>query len=93
MNTAVIITKTEPKVKKQAQAIAKELGMSLSTLINTYLRQVVRTKKVELDLGEEPSPYLVKILKQAEKNIKEGKGSPAFDNVDDALDWLHKKVA
>lgn len=91
MNTAVIITKTDPEVKKKAQALAREFGISLSSMINTYLKQVIRTKKINLHLEEEPSPYLVKILKKAEKNLKEGKGSPVFKTGEEAVKWLEKQ--
>lgn len=91
MNTAVIITKTEPEVKKKAQALAREFGMSLSSLINTYLKQVVRTKKINLYLDEEPSPYLVKILKKSRKNYTEGKGSPVLKTGEEAVKWLEEQ--
>lgn len=93
MNTAVINIKTEPKVKLKAQKIARQIGVSLSSLINAYLRQFIRTKKVEFDLEEEPSPYLVRMLKRSEEDIKAGRVSPAFDDIEDAIKWLHKKSA
>ena len=88
MNTAVINIKTEPETKRKAQLLAGAVGMSLSGLINAYLKQLVRTKKVEFDLNEDPSPYLIKILKKAEKNYKEGKGSPVFRTGEEAVKWL-----
>ncbi len=88
MNTAVINIKTEVSTKKQAQKIASGLGISLSSFINAYLKELIKTKRVEFSLGETPSPYLIKVLKQAEKNLKEGKGSPVFDNAEDAIAWL-----
>ncbi|OGH18948.1 MAG: hypothetical protein A2868_03755 [Candidatus Levybacteria bacterium RIFCSPHIGHO2_01_FULL_40_15b] len=91
MNTAVIITKTEPATKVQAQRLAKDLGVSLSSLINAYLRQLVRTRRVEFDLGEEPSSRLKKILRQAEKNWKSGNHSPAFKTGEEAVAWLEKQ--
>ncbi len=93
MNTAVINIKTQPEVKLKAQEIARQIGVSLSALINAYLKKLIRTKKVEFDLKEEPSPYLVKMLKKAEKDIRAGRVSPAFDDVEDAIKWLHKKSA
>ena len=93
MNTAIINIKTQPETKAKAQQIARQIGVSLSSLLNAYLRKLVRTKKVEFDLGEEPSPYLIKILKKADKDIKAGRVSPAFDDVEDAIKWLHNKSA
>lgn len=93
MNIAVINIKTQPEVKAQAQRVARDLGLSLSSLINAFLKQFVKTKKVTFSLDEEPSPYLVKILKKADKDIKAGRVSPAFDDVEDAIKWLHRKSA
>lgn len=91
MNTAVIITKTEPGIKQRAQEIAHELGISLSSLVNAYLKQIVRTKRVEFNLNEVPSDYLVKTIKQAEKNFKARNTSPTFRNADESLKWLEKQ--
>ena len=91
MNTAVIITKTEPDVKKEAQLLAREFGMSLSSLVNASLKQVIRTKKIELSLEGSPSKYLVRQIRQAEKDIKAGRVSPAFKTGDEAVAWLEKQ--
>ena len=88
MNTAVVITKTDPEVKEQAQRVAKKLGISLSSLVNAYLKQIVRTRRVEFTLEEEPSEYLVKTIKQAEENYRTGKTSPAFTKAKDAVKYL-----
>lgn len=93
MNTAVINIKTEVETKRKAQQLAQAIGVSLSALINAHLKQLVRTQKVAFDLNEEPSEYLIKTIRQAEKNLKKGKGSPVFDNADDAIKWLHKQSA
>jgi len=46
MNTAVINIKTQPEVKAKAQEIAKEIGVSLSSLLNAYLKQFIKTNGV-----------------------------------------------
>ncbi|MBU1031755.1 type II toxin-antitoxin system RelB/DinJ family antitoxin, partial [Patescibacteria group bacterium] len=65
MNTAVVNVKVNPKVKRDAQQIAQALGLSLSSLINGYLRQIVRTKEVTFSLSEEPSEYMIQALKES----------------------------
>lgn len=72
MNTAVINIKTDPKVKAQAQEVAGELGFSLSALMNGYLRQLVRTRRVDFSLDETPSKYMVKALEESERQRKSG---------------------
>ena len=88
MNTAVINIKTNPSTKIKAQEIARELGFSLSALINGYLRHLVKTKTVHFTTKEEPSDWTIKMLKENKKDFKAGRISPAFDNMDDAIAWL-----
>ncbi len=89
MNTAVINIKTDPEVKAKAQIVAKELGMNLSTILNAYLTQLVRTKTINFSVDdEEPTEYLLASLRESEEDIKQGRVSPSFDNATDALAWL-----
>lgn len=89
MYTATINIRTDPLIKKRALKVARDSGVSLSTLINAHLRKIAKSKKVEVSY--EPTPYLIKQLKQGEKDYKAGKGSPAFNNAKDAIAWLEKK--
>lgn len=92
MNTAVIITKTDPEIKAEAQKIAKALGFNLSALVNGWLRQLIKTKTVTFSASdEEPSEYLLNLMKQAEKDYKKGNTSPAFKTGEDAVTWLEKQ--
>ncbi|MBF8250032.1 MAG: RelB [Candidatus Levybacteria bacterium] len=91
MNTAVINIKTEPEVKIEAQKIARELGVSLSSLINSFLKHFVKTKKITFSAREEPSAYLKAVIKKARENRRQGKSSPVFDNVGDSFKWLQKQ--
>ena len=91
MNYAVVTTKVDPQTKKEAQKTAAELGMPLSVIIKAFLKQFIKTKSIEFSArDEEPSEYLIRTIKQAEKDFKEGKASPVFDNAKDAIAWLHR---
>lgn len=87
MNTAVINFITEPKLKAEAQKVAKQLGIPLSLALNNYLKQLVRTKTVVFSDGT-PSTYLVDSLKKSEEDRKAGRVSPSFLNAKDAIAWL-----
>lgn len=89
MNSAVVNIKTNPVIKAKAQAVAEELGFSLSSLINGYLKHLVKTKTVHFNTEEEPSEWLIKILKENKKDIKTGRVSPGFYNVEDSIKWLN----
>lgn len=89
MNTAVINIKTDPKIKSQAQQIASDLGFSLSSLLNGYMRHLIKTKTVYFtSKSEEPSEYLIKALKESDADRKAGRVSPSFTNAKDAISWL-----
>jgi addiction module RelB/DinJ family antitoxin len=96
MNTATIFIKTEPKIKEKAQKTAAELGFSLSSILNAFLRQLVKTKTITFsakelgELDEIPSEYFRNAIKKAREERKQGKVSPIFDNAEDAIAWLHK---
>ena len=89
MNTAVINIKTEPQVKKQAQVVAGEMGISLSSLINGFLRHLIKTKTITFTAREEPSPWLIQALKESREDIEKGFVSPIFDNIEDEIAWLN----
>lgn len=92
MNTAAIYIKTEPQVKAQAQKIAKEMGLSLSSLLNAWLRHVIKTKTITFSADNEiPNAYLRKTLKKAEENYKKGNTSPVFETGEEAVAWLEKQ--
>lgn len=90
MNNAVITLKTNSVLKSKAQKIADELGFSLSSLINAYLKNLVRNKSVNFNLADEsrPSEFMVKGLKESRADIKAGRISPAFTDAKKAIEWL-----
>ncbi len=94
MSTTVINIKTDPKVKKQAQAVAEKLGFSLSAVLNAYLRKLIRTRKVEFsdDVHLELTPWAKRMLQRAEEDFKAGKVT-SFSNPDDALAWIDTMIS
>lgn len=92
MYTAVINVKTHPEIKSKAKKVAEELGFSLSSLVNAYLRQLIKTKTIIFSaVSEEPSKYMIAMLKQAQKEIKMGKVT-SFSNSGDAIAYLDNLI-
>ena len=65
--------KTEKSLKSAAQKTAENLGFSLGTLVNAYLKQLVRTKEISFSSNYRPSSRLIKSLYDAEKELASGK--------------------
>lgn len=93
MNTAVINIKTNPETKVKAKQVADELGLSLSSLVNAFLKQMIKTKTVTFSArDEEPNKYLQALIKKAREDYKKGNISPKFKDPNDFLDFLHKQT-
>jgi addiction module RelB/DinJ family antitoxin len=89
MNT-VISVKIDKEVKASAQEVAKSAGLTLSTLVNAYLRQIAATRRIELYAPEPMTPHIEGLIAQVEAELNEGKASAPFDSVEDFLADLKK---
>ncbi len=91
MNTAVVNVKVDPQVKKEAQKVAKDLGLSLSGAVNGFLKHLIRTKTIHFSMSEEPSEYFIEALKESKEDIKAGR-VVSFDDPNKALVFLDKMI-
>ena len=92
MAKAVITIKTNKEVKKNAQKLAEELGLSLSDVINASLRNFIRTREVHFSFIPRMTSELERLLGVAEKDIAKKRNlSSAFSargEIDEYLDSL-----
>lgn len=89
----IINVKSEKSLKQSAENYAKELGLSLSDLVNLSLRYVVTTRSIILDSRPEPNEETKQILSDALQDIKAGKNlSPRFSDTKSAFQWLKKQT-
>lgn len=89
MNTASVLIKIDPQVKAKAQKTAEKMGLSLTSVINRYLKHFIATETITFSTQDEiPNANLIKTIKQAEKDRKAGKASPIFRTGEEAVKWL-----
>ncbi|MEK7104555.1 MAG: type II toxin-antitoxin system antitoxin, RelB/DinJ family [Patescibacteria group bacterium] len=72
MNTTVINIKTDKVLKKDAQKMAKNFGLPLSAIVNAYLREFVREKRIVFSEPPIPNAKTRKIIDRAIADIKAG---------------------
>ncbi len=72
MKTLISI-KADRDVKISAQKLAKELGLSLSAVVNAYLKQFVRSRAVSFSTAPQMTPELENLLGPVEFDIKHGR--------------------
>jgi len=89
MAKTTINIKADKEIKEKAQKVARDLGMPLSTVINAYLNQFIRTKEVHFYLEGELKPSVKRRLDRLQKDVLRGKNlSPTFSDARKAIHHL-----
>lgn len=86
----IINIKTEKKLKDQASKLAKEMGFSLSSVINATLYNFVKNRELHITHKPFMTPYLENILVEARRDYKAGKNIKSFKSMEDLITDLDK---
>lgn len=89
MKTLISI-KADVDVKRRAQKAAKELGIPLSTIVNAYLKQLGRERRVNFFIPLRPNKKTVELLRRASKDYRGKRNiSPAFSTAEEMDAYLN----
>ena len=85
---ANINIRIDDSLKKEAEAIFANIGMTASTAINLFYKQVVRTHSVPFDLiADIPNDLTVEAIEEGRKIARDGKvGYNSISALKEALD-------
>jgi len=87
----VINIKTDKEIKNNAQELAKELGLSLSDVINASLRSFIRTREVYFSAVPRMIPEFERLVGKIEDDIKKKKNlSPEFSSSKEINKYLNE---
>jgi DNA-damage-inducible protein J len=87
MSTVNVTFRVDDELKKQADALFSDLGMSLSTAFNVFLRQSVREQQIPFSISRNvPNAATLAAMDAAEKD--EDMYGP-FDSVEDFMEALN----
>lgn len=95
MKTSLLTVKIDEKDKKEAQKLAGQLGLNLSTLVKGLIKDFLRTKKVEFaadDAPLEPTEYLKKAIAEAEEDVKKGR-TISFNSWEEEKEFLDSLIS
>lgn len=82
--------KLDKDIKDKASALASELGLSLSSVINATLKKFVDERRVVLSVSPEFNEKSKKEFLKMKDDIKKGKNiSKSYDNLDDLFKALN----
>ncbi len=83
----ILNIKTKKDLKEKAQSLASELGVPLTTVVNSYLRQFIRERKLVLEMEPRVKDSVMekwhKMSLEANKNI-----SKKFNKATDLITYL-----
>ena len=83
--SSTITVRVEDDIKKKASSIFKEIGMDMSTAINVYLKQVIRSNGIPFSVSADvPNAVTLKAIKDAEKGKME-----SFSSIDELMEDLN----
>ena len=88
MKTATVNFKTDDATKTKAHAVAKQIGIPLSNLLNAYLYELANTGSVHFTASEPMTEKMELLIEEAEKEIAAGEVSGPFNNLEDMFEHL-----
>ena len=87
----VLNVKIDNKLKKEAQEVAKKIGLPISTVVTSSLREFVRTRSITISDTPRLKPEIEQELLSLSQEARKGKNiSPAFTSLKQAQNWLEK---
>lgn len=90
MQHTILNIKTDKKLKKDAKKVASNIGVPLSTVVNSFLKQFVRDEEVTFSAKDyKITPYLESLVEEARKEYEAKKTSGPFNNTKDLMKHLN----
>ena len=90
MENINITLRVDKKLKEDAEELYSELGMSLTTAFNIFLRQSVREKGIPFDITlNVPNSTTVQAIEEGDK-LSSKSSTKRFKNTKDLLNSLNK---
>lgn len=87
--TSAINIQVDSETKKQATAVLSDLGLSMSTAINLFLRQVIKRDGLPFEVvNPKTNPDMIEAIKEMEDMIKNPDKHPRYTNREDLKNSL-----
>lgn len=87
MDKTLLNIKTDRKLKRGAQRVARELGLPLGTIVNAYLRELIREKRVVFSVPPTPNARTRELLRRIARD-RSGKNSHGPFTYEEAVRYL-----
>lgn len=79
----------DENLKKQFDAFCTDMGMTMTTAINIFVKKVVREYRIPFEIsGEVPNKETLEAMEEVEQMIKNGTGK-MFNSVEELFEELN----
>jgi antitoxin component of RelBE/YafQ-DinJ toxin-antitoxin module len=89
MNTTLTI-KTNTRLIGEAKKLAKDMGISLTSVVNAYLRQFIKERKFSVSAEPMPTKEKMALWEQISKQMDAGDFSGPFSDTESL--YKHLKI-
>ncbi len=75
MAQTLVNFRIDEKTKKEMEEVCEELGITMTTALNIFIKKMTREKRIPFDVSVDPfySENNIKAIKESIKQLKEGK--------------------
>ena len=80
-----ITIKTDPQIKSAAKELFAQFGVDMTTAINMFLRQAVRTQSIPVDLRLNPNKETIEAINEVKKMKADPKLGKTYSDVDEMV--------
>lgn len=88
-NTTNLNVRVDANLKQECDMLFKDLGLNMSTAINMFLTQCIKTSSIPFSIKEpELNKDLLKALEEAEYMKKHPSEYKSYDNINDLFEVL-----
>ena len=88
MTTTTISIRMDKNLKKEADSLFDEMGLTMSAAVNMFVRKAVRTQKIpfEVDVSRVPNEETAKAIAAGEEEMQTAKGYKNLGELFSALE-------
>lgn len=90
--TSAINVNVDKNDKEKATSILKDLGLNMSTAINIFIKQIVKTNGLPFDVKNKPNKELLAALKEGEDIINGKIKTKRYSSVEELIEDLENDI-
>ena len=91
--TSMIHIRVQPEVKKEAEEILKNLGMTTTEAVNIYLKQIILNCGLPFSVRTPKfSDEMLESIAEADEMMKNPEKYKSYDSIEEFMEALHNEI-